>query len=134
MLTSEGLTAFANASYGWGRPGTTELQLLEYKTKSFYAETGLSYPIIRARERNLIVSALWFWTDDRSSFFDMPETPPSTLDKMRGFRIKFDADFGRPDERDQSAQFRLQPRLPWAGQHRQRRRAGIADQRPDRFQ
>jgi hemolysin activation/secretion protein len=96
VLTSEGLTAFANASYGWGRPGTTELQLLEYKTKSFYAETGLSYPIIRARERNLIVSALWFWTDDRSSFFDMPETPPSTLDKMRGFRIKFDADSADP--------------------------------------
>jgi len=96
VLTSEGLTAFANASYGWGRPGTTELELLEYKTKSFYAETGLSYPIIRARERNLIVSGLWFWTEDRSSFFDMPETPPSTLDRMRGFRIKFDADAADP--------------------------------------
>jgi hemolysin activation/secretion protein len=34
VLTSEGLTAFANASYGWGRPGTFELELLEYKTKS----------------------------------------------------------------------------------------------------
>ena len=96
MLTSEGLTAFANASYGWGRPGTFELELLEYKTKSAYGEVGLSYPIIRARERNLIASALWFWTDDRSSFFDMPETPPSTLDKMRGFRIKFDADAADP--------------------------------------
>ena len=75
---------------------TTELELLEYKTKSFYAETGLSYPIIRARERNLIASALWFWTDDRSSFFDLPEEPPSTLDKLRGFRIRFDADSADP--------------------------------------
>ncbi len=92
VLTSEGLTAFANASYGWGRPGTPELELLEYKTKSFYAETGLSYPIIRARERNLIVTGLWFWTDDRSSFFDMPQTPPSTKDRMRGIRLKVDTD------------------------------------------
>jgi hemolysin activation/secretion protein len=96
VLTSEGLTAFANASYGWGRPGTFELQLLEYKTKSAYGEVGLSYPIIRARERNLIASALWFWTDDRSSFFDMPEEPPSTLDKLRGFRMKIDADAADP--------------------------------------
>ncbi len=92
VLTSEGLTAFINASYGYGRPGTVELELLNYRTKSAYAEAGMSYPIIRARERNLNVSGLWFWSDDRSSFFDLPDTPPSTLDKMRGFRLKADTD------------------------------------------
>ena len=92
VLTSEGLTAFINASYGYGRPGTVELELLNYRTKSAYAEAGMSYPVIRARERNLNVSGLWFWSDDRSSFFDLPDTPPSTLDKMRGFRLKADTD------------------------------------------
>ena len=55
-------------------------------------ETGLSYPVIRARERNFNVSGLWFWSEDRSSFFDMPNVPPSTLDKMRGFRLRAEAD------------------------------------------
>ncbi len=92
VLTSEGLTFFANGSYGYGRPGTPELELLNYRTKSQYLETGLSYPVIRARESNLNVSGLWFWSDDRSSFFDQPDIPPSTLDRMRGFRLKADAD------------------------------------------
>ena len=92
VLTSEGLTAFANASYGFGRPGTLELELLEYRTRSTFVETGLSYPVIRARERNFNVSGLWFWSEDRSSFFDMPNVPPSTLDKMRGFRLRAEAD------------------------------------------
>jgi hemolysin activation/secretion protein len=57
VLTGEGLTYFATASYGFGHPGTEELELLNYRTRSFYAETGLSYPVIRARERNFNVSA-----------------------------------------------------------------------------
>ena len=96
VLNSEGLTFFANASYGWGRPGTLELELLEYKTKSVYAETGLSYPVIRARERNLIVSGLWFWTDDRSRSSTCRTTPPSTHDRLRGIRLKVDADAADP--------------------------------------
>jgi hemolysin activation/secretion protein len=92
VLTSQGLTAFVNGSYGFGRPGTPELELLEYRTRSQYLEAGLSYPVIRARERNLNVAGLWFWSQDAGSFFDMPYVPPSTLDKMRGFRLKADAD------------------------------------------
>jgi hemolysin activation/secretion protein len=96
VLTPEGLTAFINGSYGYGRPGTLELELLNYRTKSKYLETGLAFPVIRARERNLNVTGLWFWSDDRSSFFDLPEEPPSTLDKMRGFRLRADADSADP--------------------------------------
>ena len=92
VLTGEGLTYFATASYGFGRPGTEELELLNYRTKSLYAETGLSYPVIRERERNLNVSGLWFWSNDRGSFFDMPDEPPSTHDRMRGMRVRVDAD------------------------------------------
>jgi hemolysin activation/secretion protein len=92
ILTGEGLTYFATASYGFGRPGTEELEILEYRTRSFYAETGLSYPVIRARERNLNVSGLWFWSNDRGIFFDLPDEPPSTHDRMRGMRVRVDAD------------------------------------------
>jgi hemolysin activation/secretion protein len=92
VLNGEGLTYFATASYGFGRPGTEELELLNYRTRSFYAETGLSYPVIRERERNLNVSGLWFWSNDRGSFFDMPDEPPSTHDRMRGIRLRADAD------------------------------------------
>ena len=92
VLNPEGLTYFANASYGFGHPGTEELQFLNYRTRSFYAETGLSYPVIRARERNLGVSGLWFWSNDRGIFLDLPDDPPSTHDRMRGMRVRVDAD------------------------------------------
>ena len=96
VLTPEGLTAFVNGSYSVGRPGTPELQLLDYRTRSFMLESGLSYPVIRLRERNLTVSVLGFASDDRGSIFDMPNTPPSTHDRMRGIRLKADADAADP--------------------------------------
>jgi len=92
VLNPEGLTYFATASYGFGHPGTEELEFLNYRTRSFYAETGLSYPVIRARERNLAVSGLWFWSNDRGIFLDLPDDPPSTHDRMRGMRVRVDAD------------------------------------------
>ena len=93
VLTAEGLTYFANASYGFGRPDLgLDQQFLLYKTKSLYLENGVSYPLIRARERNLTVAGLFFASDDNGSFFDLPDTPPSTLDRLRGFRARAEAD------------------------------------------
>jgi hemolysin activation/secretion protein len=92
VLNPEGLTYFATASYGFGHPGTEELQFLNYRTRSFYAETGLSYPVIRARERNLSVSGLWFWSNDRGIFLDLPDDAPSTHDRMRGVRMRVEGD------------------------------------------
>jgi hemolysin activation/secretion protein len=92
VLTGEGLTYFATASYGFGRPGTEELTFFDYRTRSFYAETGLFYPVIRARERNLNVSGLWFWSNDRGIFLDLLDEPPSTHDRMRGMRVRVEAD------------------------------------------
>src|SRR5262245_28462705 len=66
VLTSEGLTAFATASYGVGRPGTAALHLLDYRTRSSYLEAGLFYPLIRAREKNLTLTGLGFLTNDDS--------------------------------------------------------------------
>ena len=93
VLTGEGLTFFANASYGFGRPDLgIEQQFLLYKTRSLYLESGLSYPVIRARERNLNVAGVFFASNDNGIFFDLPETPPSTLDRLRGFRLRADGD------------------------------------------
>ena len=53
VLTPEGLTAFVNASISKGRPGIPDFAVLDYKTRSTYLEAGLTYPIIRQREKNL---------------------------------------------------------------------------------
>ena len=89
MLNSEGLTGFVNASYGFGRPGTDLLQSLEYRTRSTVVEAGLAYPVIRSREKNLTLTGLGFMTDDDA--FELGT--PFTRDRLRGFRLKADADW-----------------------------------------
>src|SRR5947209_6926126 len=89
VLNSEGLTFFANPSYRVGTPGTEQLRLFDYRTRSTVLEAGLTYPVIRAREKNLNVTALGFATNDYSyEFGDL-----FTRDRLRGFRLKADADW-----------------------------------------
>jgi hemolysin activation/secretion protein len=89
VLNSEGLTFFANASYGIGAPGTEQLRLFDYRTRSAVLEAGLTYPVIRSREKNLNVTALGFATNDFSyEFGDL-----FTRDRLRGFRVRADADW-----------------------------------------
>jgi hemolysin activation/secretion protein len=89
VLNSEGLTGFVNGSYGVGRPGTTFLQALDYRTRSAVVEAGLLYPVIRTRELNLTLTGLGFLTNDYS--FELGA--PFTRDRIRGFRAKADADW-----------------------------------------
>jgi hemolysin activation/secretion protein len=89
VLNSEGLTFFANASYGVGKPGQPVDPLLDYKTRSTVAEAGLSYPVLRSRETNLTLTALGFLTNDDS--FQLGQD--FTRDRLRGFRLKGDADW-----------------------------------------
>jgi hemolysin activation/secretion protein len=96
VLLAEGLLFFIDASDGWGRPGTPELQALDYRTKSTVLETGLTFPIIRTRERNLSVTGLWFMSRNEGVIFDDPTMPPSTLDRLRGGRIKVNGDWADP--------------------------------------
>jgi hemolysin activation/secretion protein len=96
VLVPEGLTWFIDGSNGWGRPGTPELQALEYHTKSTVFETGFTYPILRTRERNFSVTGLWFMSHNEGVILDMPTLPPSTLDRLRGFRLKANADWADP--------------------------------------
>ena len=89
VLNSEGLTLVANGSYGYGRPGTSQLEILQYKTKSIYVDVGLSYPVVRLRERNLALTGLFFSSDSQSDIL----SAVFNLDKLRGMRLRADGDF-----------------------------------------
>jgi hemolysin activation/secretion protein len=88
VLTSEGLWVFVNGSHGFGRPGTAQLELLDLKTRSTIVEAGLSSPVVRTREKNLILTALAFMSDSHSDVLDAPFNE----DRLRGVRVKADAD------------------------------------------
>jgi hemolysin activation/secretion protein len=93
VLNSEGLTAFVDGSYSWGRPGTFELEtLLQYSTVSTVIEGGLSYPVWRAREHNLTLSGLAFGSD---SYSDSAGNP-LTRDRLRGLRLRVEGDAADP--------------------------------------
>ena len=89
VLNSEGLTFFADASDAWGTPGTVVLEDLLYRTLGPYGDIGLSYPVIRSREKNLTLSGLFYGSNNESYVFDAPFND----DRLRGFRGKVDADF-----------------------------------------
>jgi hemolysin activation/secretion protein len=88
VLTAEGLAAFVNASDGFGKPGTVQLQTLDFKTRMLYADAGLSYPAIRSREQNLFFSGLFFASNSTSDVLGSPYND----DRLRGVRLKADAD------------------------------------------
>jgi hemolysin activation/secretion protein len=90
VLTAEGLWWFVNASHGPSRPGTQELVVLDYKTLSTIVESGIAAPVIRSREANLTLSGLVFASESTS---DMLEGLFQTVDRLRGIRLKADADF-----------------------------------------
>jgi len=91
VLTSEGLSAFANTSYSWGRPGTPQLRELDYKTRSTVAEAGVFYPFIRSREANVILTGFAFMSENYS-FTNLDLFNPFQVDRLRGARARVDAD------------------------------------------
>ena len=92
VLSSEGLTAFATASYSWSYPGTPELQDLEFRTRSTYVEAGAQYPIVRSREKNLTATALAF-AGENYSFWNLTPEDPQAADRLRGIRLRLEGDF-----------------------------------------
>jgi hemolysin activation/secretion protein len=91
VVNSEGLTAFANASYSWGRPGTAALRELDYRTRSLIVEAGMYQPVIRARERNLTLTGFAFLSDN-DSFTNLTDPEPFQRDRLRGLRGRADGD------------------------------------------
>ena len=129
VLNSEGLTFFANASYGIGTPGTALLRSFDYRTRSSVVEAGLTYPVIRTRELNLLLTGLGFITDDFSSQLGQP----FTHDKLRGFRFKGDADWADSWLGINQVNVTFSQGIKGLGSTRQRGsgRAAAAGRRPD---
>lgn len=92
VLTAEGLTLFADASYTWGKPGTVQLETLQYRNLGPYADVGLMFPLIRLRERNLSISGLAFASDNRADMLGVRFND----DRLRGVRARADADLADP--------------------------------------
>lgn len=92
VLNTEGLTFFVNGSDSWGKPGTVALETLEFKTLGTVVETGLSYPLVRSRERNLTLGGLFFASDSHSDVLQSPFNE----DRLRGVRVRADGDMADP--------------------------------------
>ncbi len=89
VLTGEGLSFIADASDAWGAPDTAPLEALHYRTLGPYGDVGLSYPVLRSRERNLTLSGFFFAWDTQSDV----QGATFTDDRLRGFRMRADGDF-----------------------------------------
>jgi hemolysin activation/secretion protein len=96
VLNSEGLSFYTFGAYGFGWPGTVPLQSINYRTKGLEFETGLTQPLVRTRERNVSVTALYFQSDDQSELTFSSTSPLPTLDRLRGFRLRLEADWVDP--------------------------------------
>ena len=89
VLNSEGLTFNFSGSYNTGEPGTEHLQAIQFETKSIAFQAGLSFPVIRTRERNLTVSALAFAKTALSNGLG----DRINEDRFRGFRVGVNFDW-----------------------------------------
>jgi hemolysin activation/secretion protein len=93
VLTSEGLVAFINSSYGWGHPDVPTLKDFDFKTRSLYVEAGFAQNIIRSREQNLTLTGLAFVSDNTTLVNFTGEELPLIKDSLRGIRLKADGDW-----------------------------------------
>jgi hemolysin activation/secretion protein len=94
VLNAEGLLFYVNGSDGWGRP-EAQFGQINTRTKSTVFETGLTYPFIRTRERNLAVTALAFASHNETDL-ELPPPVPFNLDRLRGGRLKANGDWADP--------------------------------------
>jgi len=88
VLSSEGSFVFLNGSHSWGKPGTFALETLQFRTLGTVVEAGAGHPVIRERERNLTLSALFFANNSHSDVLNTSFNE----DRLRGVRLKADAD------------------------------------------
>lgn len=92
VLNSEGLKLFGSASYSRGWPGIFSLQQLGYSTTSLNLESGLSYPVLRSRDKNLSFSGSFFLEDATGD----TSSGAISKDRIRGLRLR--ANFDSADE------------------------------------
>ena len=134
VLNSEGLSFYVFGAYGWGRPGTVPLESINYRTKSLVFETGLTQPVVRTRERNVSLTALYFQSDDQSELTFSPTSPLPTFDRLRGFRLRLEADWVDPWSGVNQFYGVFSQGIHGARQHQQRRSVLVTVLRPRRLQ
>jgi hemolysin activation/secretion protein len=88
VLNSEGLTFFVNGSDSQSEPGRPVDPALHYRTPTVTLESGVAFPWVRTRERNLTLTALAFASNSEAFALNTKVTD----DKLRGFRGKVDGD------------------------------------------
>ena len=88
VLTSEGLTLTVTGSYNTGIPGLPPLEAIEYESEGIVVSAMLSYPVIRTRDENLVLSGIGFIEDVKSRALDAPFTD----DRLRGVRLRAEYD------------------------------------------
>ena len=75
VLTSEGLTAFVDGSYSWGKPGTQATRSCSNTPPAAHtSKAGAFYPVVRSRERNLTLTGLVFMSDNYSDVLSAPHS------------------------------------------------------------
>lgn len=89
VLTSEGATASFNVSYSLGEPGTAALQALDFQTRSFSADVGLRWSLVRAREANITPFVTLFGSESTAYMLGTV----SSFDALRGVRAGVTADW-----------------------------------------
>jgi len=88
-LTAEGLSFHTVGSYSQAEPGLPILRLIEQKSESWAASLGLTYPIIRTRNKNLTISFDLFAKETESTQLGFR----ASKDSLRVVRGGLDYDF-----------------------------------------
>jgi len=92
LLTSEGLRLRLNATRSEAAPGIPFLRVLGFQSMGWTAGAGLSYPLVLARDKQLVVSGGFSWKKFESAFGVMP----NTLDEL--WTTQFGATFSAKDD------------------------------------
>jgi hemolysin activation/secretion protein len=87
VLNIEGLAFLLSGAYSEGRAGA-ELRPFDYKFKGTSFETGLSYALVRTKERNLTLTGKLFAKDSSSTVLGLPFGE----DRLRGVRLSAGGD------------------------------------------
>jgi hemolysin activation/secretion protein len=92
VLSSEGLAFDVAGNASWGKPGTSDLLLLDYQTDSLNVSGIMSYPLIRTRNTNLTGRVAFDWKNSESDFLGTL----STKDRLR--IVRGELEFDHADE------------------------------------
>jgi hemolysin activation/secretion protein len=84
VLNSEGLSLLVSPYYDSGFPGIPTLGALNYHSEAYGIESGLSYPVLRSREKNLTLYGVMF----AENYQGTVSAGILSRDRLRGLRAR----------------------------------------------